>query len=184
MSRQAPPAGRWQLSREQCLAELKRLYDGYHFCGDGEGVYNPFSLLNALDGMDFGSYWFASGTPTFLVAKLGEIGFDPRKFMDTVKASEEEIGDYRPDNPDPIPLLYQSGYLTIKGWNPRQRSYRLGFPNAEVQYGFLRSLAPSFLHIADNPAPFNIDLLDDAVEAGDTDGMPVFAAAERKRRLF
>ncbi|MBQ3671810.1 MAG: PD-(D/E)XK nuclease domain-containing protein, partial [Treponema sp.] len=78
---------------------------------------------------------------------------------------------YRPENADPTPLFYQSGYLTIKSWNQRQRSYKLGFPNAEVKYGFLDSLAPSYLHVEDKPAPFNIDILDDAVEEGDTDGM-------------
>ena len=85
--------------------------------------------------------------------------------------SESEINDYRPENPDPIPLLYQSGYLTIKTWNERQLSYKLGFPNDEVKYGFLNALAPTYLKVQDKPAPFNIDILDDAVEEGDTDGM-------------
>ncbi len=119
----------------------------------------------------FGSYWFATGTPTFLIKKLDEIKFDARRFIDTVKISESEISDYRPENPDPIPLLYQSGYLTIKTWNERQLSYKLGFPNNEVKYGFLNALAPTYLKVQDKPAPFNIDLLDDAVEEGDTDGM-------------
>ena len=78
-------ADRWHLTHEECLAELKRLYDGYHFCGEGRGMYNPFSLLNAFDKLDFGSYWFESGTPTFLINKLTESNYDIRAFSDSVK---------------------------------------------------------------------------------------------------
>ncbi|WP_191015949.1 ATP-binding protein [Treponema zioleckii] len=164
-------AERHRFSSEKCLGELKRMYDGYHFCMNCPDIYNPFSLLNAFSENKFGSYWFGTGTPTFLIKKLDEINFDARRFIDTVKISESEINDYRPENPDPIPLLYQSGYLTIKTWNERQLSYKLGFPNDEVKYGFLNALAPTYLKVQDKPAPFNIDILDDAVEEGDTDGM-------------
>ena len=160
-------AGEWKMTEAECLAELGRLYDGYHFSGDAQAVYNPFSLLNAFDKLRFGSYWFESGTPTFLIKKLGESKFDVRNFDGPIKISEPELKNYRPEDANPIPLLYQSGYLTIKGWTPRQDSYRLAFPNDEVKYGFLISLAPSYLHVEDRPAPFNIDLLDDAVEEGD-----------------
>lgn len=158
-------------SRDKTLSELKRMYDGYHFSSSGEGMYNPFSLLHCFNEKKFGNYWFESGTPTFLINKLNASKFDIRQFSDEVKVSESEIKDYRPENLDPIPLFYQSGYLTIKSWNRKQNSYKLTFPNAEVKYGFLNSLAPSYLHVEDKPAPFNIDLLDDAVEEGDTDGM-------------
>ena len=158
-------------TKEECLVELKRMYDGYHFCMNCPDIYNPFSLLNAFSENKLGSYWFASGTPTFLINKLSAINFDPRFFIDTVKISEKNISDYRPDNPDPIPLFYQSGYLTIKDWNKKQLSYKLGFPNDEVKYGFLDSLAPTYLKVENKPAPFNIDLLNDAVEEGDTDGI-------------
>ena len=161
----------YNMTHDECLAELKRMYDGYHFCMECPDIYNPFSLINAFYKKDFGSYWFASGTPTFLIEKLNAVNFDARKFIDTVKVSESDLSDYRPENPDPVPLFYQSGYLTIKDWNLRQRSYRLGFPNAEVQYGFLNALAPTYLKVQDKPAPFNIDILDDAVEEGDTDGI-------------
>ena len=156
---------------EACLSELKRMYDGYHFCMNSPDIYNPFSLLRAFDEKKFGSYWFSTGTPTFLINKLNAINFNPRSFIETVKISESQISDYRPENPDPIPLLYQSGYLTIKTWNLRQLSYKLGFPNDEVKYGFLDALAPSYLHVEDKPAPFNVDILDDAVEEGDADGI-------------
>ena len=159
------------LSRDAALSELKRMYDGYHFSGEGEGMYNPFSLLHCFNECKFGNYWFESGTPTFLINKLNASNFDIRQFTDEVKVSESEIKDYRPENADPVPLFYQSGYLTIKSWNKRQNSYKLTFPNAEVKFGFLNSLAPSYLHVEDKPAPFNIDILDDAVEEGDTEGM-------------
>ena len=159
------------MTGEECLSELKKMYDGYHFCMNSPDIYNPFSLLRAFDENKFGSYWFSTGTPTFLINRLNEINFSPRNFIETVKISESQINDYRPENPDPIPLLYQSGYLTIKDWNLRQLSYKLGFPNNEVKYGFLDALAPGYLHIEDKPAPFNIDLLDDAVEEGDCEGI-------------
>ena len=132
-------AERFRFSKDECLAELKRMYDGYHFCMNCPDIYNPFSLLNALAEKKFGSYWFGTGTPTFLIKKLDAINFDARKFDALIKIEESEITDYRPENPDPIPLLYQSGYLTIKTWNERQLSYKLGFPNDEVKYGFLNA---------------------------------------------
>ena len=158
-------------SNDECLAELKRMYDGYHFSNSCEDIYNPFSLLHAFDEKTFGSYWFESGTPTFLINKLKDSNYDIRNISDGVKIGESALKDYRPENPDPIPLFYQSGYLTIKDFNLRQRSYKLGFPNYEVKYGFLESLAPSYLNVEDKPAPVKIDILDDAVEAGDTEGM-------------
>ena len=164
-------AKRYNFSKEECLSELKRMYDGYHFCMNCPDIYNPFSLLNAFSENKFGSYWFSSGTPTFLIKKLSDINFDVRKFDSLIKIDESEITDYRPENPDPIPLLYQSGYLTIKSWNERQLSYKLGFPNDEVKYGFLKSLAPTYLKVENHPAPFNISLLDDSIEEGDTNGI-------------
>lgn len=159
------------LSNEEFLAELKRMYDGYHFSNICEDIYNPFSLLHAFDEKTFGSYWFESGTPTFLINQLKESNYDIRNISDGLKIGESALKDYRPENPDPIPLFYQAGYLTIKDFNLRQRSYKLGFPNNEVKYGFLESLAPSYLNVEDKPAPVKIDILDDAVEAGDTEGM-------------
>ena len=164
-------AKRYGMSKEKCLVELKKRYDGYHFTSKLENLYNPFSLLSAFSNNKFGNYWFETGTPTFLVNRLCEINFDVRKFDDNVKISESEIKDYHPESDNPVPLLYQSGYLTIKSWNQRQESYKLGFPNEEVKYAFLNALAPGYLKIEKNTSQFNIDVLDDAVEEGDTDGM-------------
>ena len=134
------------MGMDECLSELKRMYDGYHFHHGSEGVYNPFSLLNALEERELGMYWFATGTPTFLIDKLKESGFDAKEFStDDYYEEEACLTDYRIDNEDPVPLFYQTGYLTIKGFDEEFRSYALGYPNEEVKYGFLKSLAPFYL---------------------------------------
>jgi hypothetical protein len=130
---------------EETLAEMKKRYDGYRFAKESEDIYNPFSLLNTFASLDFGSYWYQTGTPTFLVEMLKDIHFDIRKIGDnTVSATAEFLTDYRIDNKDPIPVLYQSGYLTIKGYDPLFNTFFLGFPNEEVKYGFLRNLLPAY----------------------------------------
>ena len=149
-------ANKYKYSKEECLAELKRKYDGYHFSEQMTDMYNPFSLLNAFQKNTFGNYWFESGTPTFLVKKLRETDFDIKKFSDdNLYATASTISDYRPDNPDIIPLFYQSGYLTIKGYDEKYESYCLGYPNAEVKYGFINCLAPEYLNTK-NTSPLDI----------------------------
>lgn len=143
------------LSKEECLLKLKKLYDGYHFCEKCEDIYNPFSLISAFSSQKFGKYWFSSGTPTFLVRRLNEINFNPKQFSDGfLFITEDEISDYRPDNPDIVPLLYQSGYLTLKNYNERYDNYSLDFPNDEVKYGFMTSLTP--VYSADNRTLYKI----------------------------
>ena len=140
-----------------CLKKLKKMYDGYHFSQNSEGVYNPFSLLNSLKKKKFDSYWFSTGTPTFLLEKLKAVDFDPRKFTDgTLYADERVLTDYRVDNSDPVPLFYQTGYLTIKGYDREFRSYELGYPNDEVKYGFLQSLVPAFLDCKGESDPLEL----------------------------
>lgn len=129
-----------------CQEMLKNQYDGYRFHPDSEGVYNPFSLLNALFDKNFGSYWYETGTPTFLVKRLREIDFDIRKFTDkTLYASESLLKDYTGDSTEPVPLLYQTGYLTIADYDPDGREYTLSFPNEEVKFGFIESLMPEYV---------------------------------------
>ena len=140
-----------KMSIEECLAKLKRYYDGYKFCAECENIYNPFSLINAFSSKKFGKFWFGTGTPTFLVKRLNEMGFNPQQFSDgSLYASEDEITDYRPDNPDIVPLLYQSGYLTLKEYDERYESFSLAYPNEEVKYGFTQSLTPVYLN-SDKP---------------------------------
>ncbi len=158
------------ISYEKCLAELKRMYDGYHFYENTEGLYNPFSLINALAAKDFKPCWFASGTPTFLLKKLKENDFDARKFSsDKLSEFQDDLQDYRSDNPDPIPLFYQSGYLTIKNYDEKYGKYRLGYPNDEVRYSFLRCLVPLFTCSRNNASSLCVDEFCEDVQNGDID---------------
>ncbi len=134
-----------QLTKEECVNELEKMYDGYHFYENSEGVYNPFSLLNALKKQDFSLYWFSTGTPTFLIKKLQESTINYMDLSNGVEATAQEIQDYRNDNPNPIPLFYQTGYLTIKGYDREFGVYLLKYPNNEVKYAFINSLAPAVL---------------------------------------
>ena len=158
------------LSREECLEQLKRTYDGYYFHPDGSSVYNPYSLLCAFADEDFGSYWYETGTPTFLVRKLKNASFTVRKLTDhTLYASEAVLRDYTEDNSDPIPLLYQTGYLTIVGYDRNGREYTLSFPNEEVKYGFLESLMPAYVSDCGSGSGKDIFTLKRYVEHGETD---------------
>ena len=163
-------AERWNEGFDGCLKELQRQYDGYCFYPEAPGVYNPFSLLKALFDKDFGAYWFETGTPTFLVKKLRENRFDLRKFSDqTIYASESVLKDYTGDSMDPIPLLYQTGYLTISDYDRQRKRYTLSFPNEEVKYGFLESLMPSYVPNATAGNGLDIFTLDEYIENGRTD---------------
>ena len=161
-------------TRAECLERLADMYDGYRFSPNGQRVYNPFSLLNALADRRLGAYWFESGTPTFLVRRLREARFDVRKLTDgTLRATEAQISDYRAERPDPVPLLYQAGYLTIKGFRAAARVYELGVPNGEVRYGLAESLLADWAPATAAGAYTGLDVysLLDCVDAGDTDGM-------------
>lgn len=127
------------LTIDETIEQLKEHYDGYHFSANSPDIFNPYSIINALDDRDFSSYWFASGTPTFLIEMLQKDG------IDLLKLNNLWVKDSRFDAPtekitDPIPVLYQSGYLTIKKYDKRRRLYRLSFPNEEVRQGFSETL--------------------------------------------
>lgn len=123
------------LSYDEAVAELRKHYDGYHFSAKSPGVYNPFSIINALDDKELNSYWFSSGTPTFLVELLQKKGLDMLQ-LDDLWASDIRFDVPTENVTDPIPVLYQSGYLTIKEYDRGRRQYLLGFPNEEVRQGF------------------------------------------------
>jgi hypothetical protein len=114
-------------------------------------VYNPFSLLNTLVSKDFGQYWFSSGTPTFLIEMLKKGDFNIPGLVTGVSVNLQEITDYRAESGDPIPLLYQSGYLTIKSYDALLDECSLGFPNDEVKYAFLTHLLNAYLPKAPDP---------------------------------
>ena len=124
------------ISADECLVRLKDMYDGYHFCEDAEGVYNPFSLFNALQDKKFNDYWFESGTPSFLISLIKNTSYD----ISSLQGEEVDSSLLVSVNTafqTPIPLLYQSGYLTITAYDKEVGLYRLDFPNKEVKNGFL-----------------------------------------------
>ena len=148
------------LSYEECLEKLRRYYDGYHFSEQSEDVFNPFSLIKALNGQKIAPYWFGSGTPTYIVKLLQKYHVN---VMDIEKKSSDvDEFDVSPEQmTSALPLLYQSGYLTIKKYNHIVETYSLGYPNTEVKIGMLKSLAPNYL----SPLPFeNNSLVRDFVE--------------------
>ena len=129
---------------EKMMDELRRRFDGYHFGPRLKGVYNPFSILNTFSKMIIRDYWFATGTPTYLVRLLQDnnenINELAGKYYD-----ESEFVDYRADKEKPLPMIYQSGYLTIKDYDREMESYLLDFPNDEVKKGFVTMTANSYL---------------------------------------
>jgi hypothetical protein len=133
-------AGKRNITPDQAFAEIKKRYDGYHFAIRSEDIYNPFSVLNTFSLLEFRHYWFQTGTPTFLVKMVKDVDFDIPTLENDVKVPAQSIMDYREENPDPVPVLYQSGYLTIKSYNELTDIYTLGFPNEEVKYGFFDEL--------------------------------------------
>ena len=132
------------LTYQEALAALKQWYDGYLFHPAGEGMYNPFSLLNAFVKKEISGYWFGTGTPTFLVNFLKEAHYYIPNLDGKVELDEEGLQTYRAVAQDALPILFQAGYLTIKEYISDLRLYRLGFPNNEVRYGFLRNLLPAY----------------------------------------
>lgn len=127
------------LTVEDAYSQLAEMYDGYHFCEDTPGIYNPFSLLNTLDSLKFREYWFETGTPTFLVKVMKETDYDVTHLSDE-EVDASTLMDIDISFHNPIPLLYQSGYLTIKRYERELGIYHLGFPNREVKQGFLNFL--------------------------------------------
>ena len=160
------------MTYEECLEELRKYYDGYHFSKNSEDVFNPFSLVRAMNGQAIESYWFGSGTPSYLIKSLQKYHVN---VMDIEKKGcNVDDFDVSPEQmTSALPLLYQSGYLTIKKYKPLTKSYQLGYPNREVKIGMLKSLAPNYL------SPVSIDnngLVADFVEMlydGDLEGAMV-----------
>jgi hypothetical protein len=138
------------ITHDEALAEMRKRYNGYRFAPEAETLYNPFSVLNTLKKHTFGYYWFKTGTPTFLVEQIRNARFDIPDLTGGVSISAQSIDDYRAIGDDPIPLLYQTGYLTIRDYDARLEEYNLVFPNDEVKYAFLEALMKSYLPKAPN----------------------------------
>lgn len=162
-------ASKMKVSPDECEKKLAFMYDGYRFSPEGTGVYNPFSLLNAFNDGRLRRYWFETGTPKFVIEKLELSNYTPEQFTDGVEADESSLMDYRAENANPLPLLYQSGYLTIRDYDEEFGLYTLGFPNNEVQYGFLNSLVPSVLGRGETDSPYSAKKMVLALRRGDLD---------------
>ena len=136
-------AVKYECSPEEMFQKIKTMYDGYHFSHTSEDIYNPFSVLNAFDDMELTSGWFASATPSYLIRQMQHFRTD----ITALEEMEEPAESF--DIPteamtDALPLLYQSGYLTIKGYDRYSQMYRLAIPNMEVHIGFTKGLLPTY----------------------------------------
>ena len=157
------------LSYDETVGRMKRLYDGYHFFQNSLGVFNPFSVLNALKAKVFDNFWFQTGTPTFLVELLKRSDYDLRTLIDGIEAPASSFMEYRVDANNPIPLIYQSGYLTIKDYDREFGNYLLEFPNDEVRYGFINFLIPYYTSMANDDQGFYIGKFVQELRSGDYD---------------
>ena len=153
---------------EKLCDELRACYDGYHFTHDSIGMYNPFSLLNAFKRKEFGSYWFETGTPTYLVRLLQKYHYDLER-MAHEETDSQVLNSIDSESNNPIPVIYQSGYLTIKGYDEEFGIYRLGFPNREVEEGFIRFLLPYYANVDKIESPFEIQKFVREIRSGDYD---------------
>lgn len=150
------------------LAELKRRYDGYHFAKNMEDIYNPYSLVNAFSALDLNNYWIESGTPTY-VTKLLKKYNKPLSDIDGFKIKATKLATEGIMSKELIPTLYQSGYLTIKRYNARFDQYTLGYPNREVETGFIDFLAPYYLGTRESHTEFEIDEFVEDIQNGNAE---------------
>lgn len=148
---------------------LASMYDGYHFTHDAEGVYNPFCLLKCFRERNFGSYWFESGTPSFLIKTLQNQPLFLASLINGRRVKEDGFKNYDPDSKNMLPVIYQSGYLTIKGFEKARRLYTLDFPNREIEEGFLNVLLKKFVNVPDDDMGLAIDNICGAIESHDID---------------
>ena len=160
-----------ECSEDEMKLKLKKQYDGYHFSKNlNLDIYNPFSIIKAFDKMEMESYWYESGTPTYLVKLMEGHKVNMQKL--TGRSYERKYFiDYRADREDPLAMLYQSGYLTIKGYDREYNEYFLDFPNDEVRKGFVTLTANSFFGKTEDDPENWIKNLDRMLKRCDLDGV-------------
>jgi len=163
-------AQRQQTDYEHTLVALKQWYDGYLFYPMSEGLYNPYSVLSAFAKREIKSYWFSTGTPTFLVNYLKEAHYYIPDLDGNVKLNESGLETYRAVAQDTLPILFQAGYLTIKEYIKEARMYRLGFPNNEVRYGFLENLLPAYSGLSFGETGMSVWQFVEDIRKGNADG--------------
>ena len=149
---------------EDTITKLREKYDGYHFKNNSVGIFNPYSVLNTVAKLEYYDYWFETGTPTFLVDLLKMHNYNLQNLTNE-RVSSDVINSVDSMSTNPIPVIYQSGYLTIKGYDERFKKYLLGFPNKEVEEGFINFLLPLYSS-AGSSSPFMVDEFVRDVEAG------------------
>ena len=155
-------------TKEEAYDRLKEEYDGYHFTYDTPGMYNPFSILWTLSERRYGSYWFETGTPTFLVELLQKADYNLEE-MAGIEADTDMLGSIFNDD-NPIPVIYQSGYLTIKDYDREFGLYKLGFPNREVENGFMKFLLPFYTAKRNTSSSFEIGCFVKDIKSGNAEG--------------
>nr|MCR5455135.1 ATP-binding protein [Bacteroidales bacterium] len=165
----------------EMVALLKKWYDSYLFHERGVKVFNPVSLFNALQKQDFKNYWYGTGTPTILVKRIKKTAFDITRLKCDIEYSKDELENYKDDDlmTDLVPLLYYTGYLTIKEYHEDEDLYILGFPNYEVERSFFKSLAKEFYTTMENPSGLDYLKFREDFRSGDVE-----SAIERMKALF
>lgn len=163
-------AEKLSITRENAIQQLKDNYDGYHFTYPSPDIFNPYSLLNCFSKEKIGAYWFGSGTPTFLIEMMRKFGTTP---MDIGESEMADVSDF--DAPTEtmesiVPLLYQSGYVTIKGYDEETNLYELGIPNKEIRIGLFKSLLPNYLTRSSQRGKVAIAQMSVLIKNGDIDG--------------
>jgi len=157
------------MGKEECYERLQYDYDGYHFSIGSVGVYNPFSVLNTLSARQFNDYWFETGTPSFLVYQLQKTDYQ-LDYLTEEELTADTLNSIDVMDDNPLPLLYQSGYLTLKDYDSRFRTYRLQYPNREVREGFIRYLVPYYTPKHRDKSKFFIRNFVQEMESGDAEG--------------
>lgn len=157
------------MTEAECYERLRTDFDGYHFSWGSAGMYNPFSLLNTLKNGVFRDYWFETGTPSFLAYQLKKTGY-PLENMTKEELATDTLNCIDIMDENPLPLLYQSGYLTLKSYDGEFGTYLLGFPNREVEQGFIRYLLPFYMPKVQDKSTFSIAQFVRDVRGGDAEG--------------
>lgn len=160
-------AVRYKVSEDEMKYRLKRKFDGYHFSPNMLDIYNPFSILNALSKKILSDFWFRTGSPTYLVRLLAHSDENLNELTGKYYPTSSFI-DYKADTEAPLPMIYQSGYLTIKDWNMDTDSYLLDFPNDEVKAGFVTMVAANYLKPKESPDAWVIEVVN-TMKTGDSD---------------
>ena len=162
-------AGHLELSREETIQELKDHYDGYHFTWPSPDVFNPYSLLNCFAKQEMDDYWFGSGTPTYLINMMRKYEFLPADLGEAIEVGKKDFDAPTETMTTIVPLLYQSGYVTIKGYDKPTKLYLLALPNQEIRVGLYGSLLPHYLTDKSAKANTAIAKMSVLVKKGDMD---------------